>query len=231
MIDLCSGETKYRNNDPLKWQHPFRCSISGSSGSGKTMFLLNKLQNSKNIFNKIIWCAPSYSLAQPKLENFAYNFGKNNVIFIEGLNTEKIDEYLNNFCQGQLQTCLVLDDLMYSQNTYINNLFTSGRHKNCSIIELTQRIFNSTKSRTNRLNTNYFCIGPFGDMQEFTTLARQINPIKYKQILEAYKHITSEKYHFLIIDLNTHILTVKNKDYLKFRDTNWDECIISLSKL
>jgi hypothetical protein len=110
-------------------------------------------------------------------------------------------------------------------------LFTSGRHKNCSIIELTQRLFNSSKSRTNRLNTNYFVIFAFGDLQEFTNLARQINPLKYKEIIKVYKNIVENRHHCMIIDLNYHILNVVNKKYLKFRDTQLNNCIINLSNV
>eukprot|EP00049_Salpingoeca_infusionum_P006882 m.112499 g.112499 ORF g.112499 m.112499 type:complete len:122 (-) comp13477_c0_seq2:640-1005(-) len=112
---------------------------------------------------------------------------------------------------------------MSEQNTYLNNLFTSGRHKNASIIELCQRLFNSTKARTNRLNTNYFVLFPFGaDKSEFHTLARQINPTEHKRIVEKYNESTNKRYGCLIIDSNTHTYDCDNKNLLKFRDTDFD---------
>jgi hypothetical protein len=130
MKDLLEGETKHKNPNPLQWQHPFRCTVSGASETGKTVWLLNKLQDKHSPFHKIIWCAPTYSLNQPKLKNFANNFGKDDVIFIDGLNTDEIDKNLNDFNNQKLQTALVLDDLMYEQNNYINNLLTLNQfHK------------------------------------------------------------------------------------------------------
>lgn len=231
MIPLDKGENKTRNKNKLIWQHPFRAIISGSSGTGKTFWLLKQLQNKDSPFDSIIWVAPDYSLEQQKLKNFYRNMkDKVDLYFVEGLDTEKIDEILNkNFKEG-LQTAIVLDDLMYQENEYINNLFTSGRHKNASIIELTQRLFNSSKSRTNRLNTNYFVIFSYPDKSEFASLARQISPNKYKKIIDVYEQVTKDKHKALIIDLNTHTLNVKPeiKDLLKFRNTEWKNSIVNL---
>lgn len=229
MIPLDKGENKKRNKNKLIWQHPFRAIVSGASGTGKTYWLLNQLQRKDSPFDRIIWAAPGYSLEQSKLENFYRNM-KGNVDFVEGLDTEKIDELLNEYNEEGLQTVIVLDDLMYQENGYINNLFTSGRHKNASIIELTQRLFNSNKSRTNRLNTNYFVIFSYPDKSEFASLARQISPNNYKQIIKAYEDITKNKHRALIIDLNTHSLDLKPevKDYLKFRDTDFKKSVVDL---
>lgn len=221
--ELTEGETKAKNPSKLLWQHPFRAIVGGSSGCGKTFWLLRQLQNKDSPFDKIIWCAPKYSLQQQKLKNFQHNMGDDKVIFIDGLNETEIEKHLDEYHQQHLQTAIILDDLMYEQNDYINNLFTSGRHKNASTIELCQRLFNSSKSRTNRLNTNYFILFPFGaDKSEFHTLARQINPLEYKRIIEKYNESTNKRYGCLIIDSNTHTYNFDNKNILKFRDSDFD---------
>jgi hypothetical protein len=112
---------------------------------------------------------------------------------------------------------------MYEQCAFINNLFTSGRHKNVSTIEITQRLF-TDKGRVNRLNTSYFVLFPFGDKLEITNLARQINPLKFKKIIEAYDTATSHKFGCLIIDKNYHNLDLPHakKKLLNFRDTKFD---------
>lgn len=232
MIPLDKGEDKKRNKNKIIWQHPFRAIVTGASGTGKTYWLLKQLQRKDSPFDQIIWCAPDYSLKQPKLKNFQRNM-KGNVDFIEGLDTEKINELLNEYSNEGLQTCIVLDDLMYEENSYVNNLFTSGRHLNASIIEVTQRLFNSSKSRTNRINTNYFIIFSYPDKSEFATLARQVSPNNYKKIIDAYEELTKEKNKALILDLNTHTLNVKPKikDMLKFRNTEWDKSIVKLQGL
>lgn len=221
--ELTEGEKKAKNKSKLLWQHPMRAIVSGCSGTGKSLFALRTLSEKDSPFDKIVWCAPEYSLTQTKLKNFQHNMGEDKVKFIKGLDQAEIKKTLQeNFDEG-LQTALVLDDLMYEQNDFIGSLFTTSRHLNASVIELTQRLFNSNKSRTNRLNTNYFVLFPFGaDKSEFHTLARQMNPLEYKRIIEKYNDATSMRYGCLIIDANTHSYDIDNKNLLKFRSGWWD---------
>lgn len=74
---------------------------------------------------------------------------------------------------------------MYKEGSYMDNLFTSGR--------LTQRLFNSSKARTNRLNTNYFIIFNFPDKSKLASLARQLLPRNYKTIIEVYEDIAQNR--------------------------------------
>jgi hypothetical protein len=112
---------------------------------------------------------------------------------------------------------------MYEQCPFVNNLFTSGRHKNVSTIEITQRLF-TDKGRVNRLNTSYFVLFPFGDKLEITNLARQINPIKYKKIIDAYDTATADKYGCLIIDKNYHNIDLpsQKKKLLNYRHSSFE---------
>jgi hypothetical protein len=222
--DFFKGEVKPRNPSKIMWQHPMRAVISGSSGTGKTGWLLKALADKRSPFDRIIWCAPSYSLQQPKLLNFRKRMGRK-VVFVEGLDEALITELMDEGFQAGLQQAVVLDDLMYEQNDFVNNLFTSGRHKNVSTIELTQRLFTGGRGRINRLNTNYFVLFPFGDKLEMTNLAKQINPSKYAKILEAYETATSKPFGALIIDKNYHALPIDDlakKKLLNFRDTQFD---------
>lgn len=221
---LFSGETPPRNPSKVLWQHPMRAVVSGSSGSGKTGWLIQVLADKRSPFDRIIWCAPSYSLNQQKLINFKDLMG-DRVEFVDGLDKERINELIDEGHSAGLQQAVVLDDLMYEQCDFTNDLFTSGRHKNVSTIELTQRIFTGDKGRTNRINTSYFVLFPFGDKVEIVNLARQINPRKVDKIVEAYDTATANKYGCLIVDKNYHNidgLPVEKKKLLKFRDTKFD---------
>ena len=220
---LVENERKIRNKNKILWQHPFRAIVAGASGCGKTYWTLDKLQHKDSPFDSVLWCAPGYSLKQQKLKNFQHNM-RGNVVFIDGLNQEEIQKNIEENEQQGNQTCIVLDDLMHDENKFINNLFTSGRHQNCSIIELCQRLYANNKQRTNRLNTNYFILFPFGaDKSEFQTLARQINPLEYKRIIEKYNLCTDKEHGCLIIDANTHTYKMNGKNILKFRDTEFDQ--------
>lgn len=217
---LFKDEQKPRNPSKMLWQHPFRAVVSGSSGCGKTGWLIQALADKRSPFDRIIWCAPDYSLKQQKLLNFQDVMG-DRVVFVEGLDKERISELIDEGFNEGLQQAVILDDLMYETCPFVNNLFTSGRHKNVSTIEITQRLF-TDKGRTNRLNTSYFVLFPFGDKLEITNLARQINPLKFKRILDAYDTATSEKYGCLIIDKNYHSIDSKQKKLLNFRHTKFD---------
>jgi len=228
-INIFEGEQKYKNPNKLLWQHPFRAIISGASGTGKTAWLINQLIRKDSPFDRVIWCAPEYSLNQPKLKKLK-EILKKKLIFVNGMDKETITKYIKEGKNKNIQQAIILDDLMYEEDEFLNNLFTSGRHENISTIELTQRIF--TKSgRTNRLNTNYFILFPFGDKLEITQLARQLNPIKYKKIIEAYDHAISKQYGCFIIDKDYFKLNIPKNKLLKYRDTNWDDVFLDMEDI
>jgi hypothetical protein len=227
-INLLENESIHRNPNPLQFQHPYRAVISGASGTGKTLWIMKNLQKKDSPFDRVIWVAPKFSLTQEKMTNFKHNMGKR-LIIIEGLDTEKIDKLINEGHKHGLQQAVVIDDLMSEQNDWLNNLFTSGRHKNVSTIELTQRLFNGKHSRTNRLNTNYYVLFKFPDQSEFATLARQISPIHSKKVMNAYNLITDKPHGAFIIDTNYHKIDLPNNKLLKYRDTNLNMVIHDLA--
>jgi hypothetical protein len=221
-IDIFEGEKEYRNPNPLLWQHPFRAVVSGASGTGKTGWLIKQLIRKDSPFDRVIWCAPDYSLNQPKLKKLK-EILKSKLIFIDGLDEERINELVNEGDKKGLQQAVILDDLMYEENDFTDDLFTSGRHKNISTIELTQRLF-TKKGRTSRLNCNYFVVFPFGDLLEMTMLARQLSPLHFKKIIEAYKYATEKSFGCLIIDkIYYKLKQIKDNKLLNYRDTEWDD--------
>ena len=224
---LLSGESAHINKNPLHFQHPYRAVISGSSGTGKTLWIMNKLQHKDSPFDRVIWVAPEFSLSQEKMKNFKHNMGKK-LSIVKGLDTDKVDKYISDGFGKGLQQGIVIDDLMSEQNDWLNNLFTSGRHKNCSTIELTQRLFTGKHGRTNRLNTNYYVLFKFPDQSEFATLARQISPVHTKKVVQAYNTITDKPHGCFIIDTNYHKLNVPNNKLLKYRDTDLNMVVTDL---
>lgn len=217
--ELLSGETTYRNKNPLNFQHPYRAVISGASGTGKTLWIMNKLQQKDSPFDRVIWMAPEYSLTQNKMKIFKQNMG-NKLKLIKGLDESKVDKLIGEGFNNNIQQAIVIDDLMSDQNEWLSNLFTSGRHKNCSIIELTQRLFTGKHGRTNRLNTNYYVLFKYPDKSEFATLSRQLSPLNHKKLLNAYNIITDKPHGCLIIDTNYHKIKHPNNKLLKYRDTD-----------
>jgi hypothetical protein len=92
-------------SDDLKFKHPFTCTVSGPTGSGKSSFCIKSLQNltsctEPNFDGGIIWCyieglaAPSQQLAVLR----------KNIRFSEGVP--------ENFDNARGRPCLILDDLL-----------------------------------------------------------------------------------------------------------------------
>lgn len=58
---------------------------------------------------------------------------------MEGLDEKILDKNVNRNVENGLQMAIISYDLTYKEGPYMNNLFTSGRHKHCSIKEVNQR--------------------------------------------------------------------------------------------
>ena len=229
-VSLLAGEIEYRNPNMILLQHPSRTVISGASGTGKTYWLMKLLQHKDSPFDRVIWAAPDFSLEQQKMKNFKKNLGRK-LVLIKGIDKPKIDKLVDQGFKDGLQQVIVFDDLMSEEDDWMSKLFTSGRHKNCSIIELTQQLFTGKYGRTNRLNTNYFVLFKFNDKSEFKRLAQQISPMHYKELTEAYTKVTDKKNGCLIIDTLYHQIDHPNSKYLKYRDTDLNMSLVELADI
>ena len=222
MSKLIQGEKKARNPNQLGFIHPCRAIICGASGSGKTRFILEEVMlDPKSPFDKVIFVAPKFSLEQEKLQKTKDLMG-DRLILIEGLDETAIgDELESSFYEGN-QTLIVFDDLMNKKSRYMTDLFTSGRHRNASIMELTQRIFTDGR-RTNRVNCDYYVIFNFGDQMEFKNLALQLEPRHFKELMVIYEDATEDPHGCLIIDTKYKCLKdIKDNKKLKYRKNNFE---------
>ena len=94
MFNLDNITEKDNNKD---W--PYRKLIIGSSGSGKTNYLLNLIQRDNNIVDKIYFYAkdleePKYKLLIDKREKAGINFNNDPNVFIEYSNS--MDDILSD---------------------------------------------------------------------------------------------------------------------------------------
>ena len=64
---------EYRNpGSPILPRHPFRGLVTGSSGSGKSHWVITHwILNPETPFDRVLWCAPKTSLKQEKLVKLA----------------------------------------------------------------------------------------------------------------------------------------------------------------
>lgn len=228
MVKNYGGDIEARNKNPLLPQHPYRMQISGPSGSGKTNFLLNLLLDKKQPFDEVY---VFYTKSQRKYEILAEQI-KCPIRFFIGLPTESQSdpnkgtisvqdfEQIINTDFDKIQRAIIFDDLMneIEKNKDVSKLFTAGcHHCNLSVITLTQKIF---VNREQRLQTDYLVIFAFpADKSSIMQLARQLEPIEYKQIVQMYNEAINIPHGFLMIDLKCERI---GNPLLKYRNSDWD---------
>ena len=221
---LQGSEIKYRNTNPFQFQHPFKAISVGSSGSGKTYWLLkNILLDPHMPFDKVIWCAPLFSIEQPKLQSVKKKLGKK-LVFVEGMDEEKLQELIDNKPKGE-QWLIVFDDLISKTDTpLIKDLFISGRHKNISTIEILQCVYGSKSGRSHRLNSDYFVLHSFPDRSEARRLLQQLEPKNFQRLADCYEESIEKNggHGCLIID-NHHLRKDNGSNLLRYRDNELDQ--------
>ena len=224
LTNLLKNEEKPRNLDVFQLQHPFRAISAGKSGSGKTTWILKNILLAKNQpFDKIIWCAPKFSLEQAKLQEVKKKL-KSKLVLVEGLDKELLQDLIDKKPKRE-QWLIVLDDLLTkTDDPFISDLFTAGRHKNISTIEILQRIYAGKSGRTHRLNSDYFLLCDFPDKSEIRSLFRQIDPKHVEKLMECYtESVGRDQGHGCMV------VDQKWKDpqtgagLLKYRDNNLDQ--------
>ena len=223
---LQKDEINYRNLNPLQIQHPCRLTSVGKTDSGKTYAIIKHILLDANVpFDRIVWCAPQASLEQAKIKALKKQLGSK-LILVDGLNEEMLQDIVERKPYKE-QMCIVLDDLIHSSGAskFVNNLFTSGRHKNISIVEILQRIYTGSKdARTHRLNSEYFMLHSFSDQSEIERLMRSLirrGVDRADELMQAYNSSVSKNKErgFLLVDLKA----TPEHNYLRYRDNALDQ--------
>ena len=110
---------------------------------------------------------------------------------------DKIYEYSNNSIkdvdelENKLQKVVISDDYIYDKNQdQIIKYYIQGRHKNCSVIYLSQSYYKTDKNI--RLTCDHFTLYEMSSDREERMLSKEIGvPI------DKYKKATKNQYHFL----------------------------------
>ena len=114
-----------------------------------------------------------------------------------------------NSLESDAQKLVTFDDFIYDKNQKpLIDYFIQGRHKNCSVIYLSQS-FNKTPKEI-RLNCSHYVIYDFPSSNERNMISRELNVTK-----DQYIKATKQPYSFLYLDnlkiLNTYI--TKSSDH------------------
>ena len=177
----------------------------GRTQAGKTMLTLNIIKQMHWLFDvppqKVLWCYGQHQdLIFKELRDYPveFHFG------IPDFDAYDIDT--------KIPKLLILDDLLTSVNKDVEKVFLyQSHHLNFSTIFLSQNLFYSVSpiwpviSR----NAHYIILFPSArDNQQFSTLARQIDPKNYKFLESVYNEISEQPYGYIFLDL--HPKTPKN---------------------
>ena len=173
----------------------FRMLICGSSGSGKTNLLYHMLIDPMFYYDKIYLYAKN--LEQEKYQNLMNEMN-------EASNEEagyKIMEVSNDkiipvthLPYEDNQKIVIFDDYVCEKNQReIVDYFIQGRHKNCSVIYLSQSFYKTP--RDIRLNCSHYCIFEFPSARERNMISSELGIDK-----EKFKKATKEKFTFLYVD-------------------------------
>lgn len=182
------------------FKSPCTISISGTTGSGKTVLTYQIINNKDYLFDKKI-SKILYAFSQ--WQDIYYKFENElGVEFFEGIPS---NEYLTNFSDENEASLLILDDLMNEcvKSTQVETIFTRlSHHKQINVIYINQNIYSQGKnSRSIQINTHYNIIlrNP-RDVSQIQTLARQTG--LNKTLVEAYTDAVSKAFGYIVIDLS-----------------------------
>ena len=172
----------------------FRMLICGNSGSGKTNLLYHMLIEPLIHYDEIYLYARN--LEQEKYQNLVQkmrqlshkvgydilNVSNDKVIAVDEMNDE------------DNQKVVIFDDCVCDKNQReLIDYFIQGRHKNCSVIYLSQSFYKTPKDI--RLNCSHYCIYDFPSSRERNMISSELGVSK-----EKFKAATSKPFLFLYVD-------------------------------
>ena len=183
----------------------FRMLICGPSGSGKTNLLLDMILRLL-YFDKVHLYAKNLEQAKyqflqrtcdPINKEVGYDVieaSNDHIIPVSGLTDDN-------------QKIVIFDDFVCERNQQpLIDYFIQGRHKNCSVIYLSQSYYKTPKNI--RLNCSHFCVYEFPSNNEVSMICRENNVGK-----EQYKRATKNPFSFLFIDKSRKIRVISMKSF------------------
>lgn len=220
-MDILAREDKVndKNNQihELLPKHPCRILMVGGSGQGKSNLALNMLYKPMLVFDKLY--VYSSMLDQPK-----YKFLKRHYDLLDDMvkkecdveqktimkwqdTLEGIDKILDEL-DADYKNLILIDDFSCApsktEQAAIDILYTKCRHKNCSIVILTQLYFRAPASRPVRNNITHAILFQNYNNQELQLLQKELgSDLPRGEFKKLYNYILSKKFNFMVIDNET----------------------------
>lgn len=196
-------------------QHPFRWLFIGSSASGKTNALINILKHL--YFDKIVIICPTvnmqgkylYLVDQLEKRDKAIKKKLHKSLILEpGFSTfERMPDDLLEQLDHEQQNLIVFDDLLCASKRdekQIQDIFIRGRHKNASMIYLTQSYYKVP--RPLRLQANAFNIFHSVNRSELGQLYRDLGiSISRNKFINTISDLIKMPYSFIHINIDSKV--------------------------
>ena len=172
----------------------FRMLIAGCSNTGKSNLLYHMLMKPLVYYDQIHLYAKN--LEQQKYQDMIKKF--NEISQSIGYNALicSNDEIIpvENIMENEAQKIVIFDDFVCEKNQKpLIDYFMRGRHKNCSVIYISQSFYGTPKNI--RLNCSHFCIYEFPSSNERSLICRELGINK-----DDYIKATQKPYSFLYVD-------------------------------
>ena len=191
--DVDNKNNKFKQRFTFMPNDTFRMLICGNSGSGKTNLLLHMLLSLLH-YDKIFLYAKN--LDQEKYQILIDEMNKISKVLDFDVLTIINDKIIpiNNLDYEDNQKIIIFDDYVCEKNQReIVDYFIQGRHKNCSVIYLSQSFYKTP--RDIRLNCSHYCIYEFPSSRERNMISSELGVDK-----EKFKKATRKPFSFLYVD-------------------------------
>ena len=189
-----AADKKFKQLYPFMPSHTFQMLICGNSGSGKTNLLVHMLTKPLLCYDEIYLYARN--LEQDKYKSLIEKMRQLSCkVGYEILNVSN-DEItpVTEMGYEDNQKLVIFDDYVCDKNqTQIIDYFIQGRHKNCSVIYLSQSFYKTPKDI--RLNCSHYCLYEFPSSREANRISSELGVDK-----EVYKAATKKPFSFLFVD-------------------------------
>ena len=186
-------DKKFNQLYPFMPSDTFQMLICGNSGSGKTNLLYHMLIVPLLYYDEIYLYAHNleqdkYKKLIKKMRELSHESGYE----ILNVSNDEITP-VKEMDYEDIQKIVIFDDYVCDKNQKkIIDYFIQGRHKNCSVIYLSQSFYKTPKDI--RLNCSHYCLYEFSS-REANRISSELGVDK-----EDYKAATKKKFSFLYVD-------------------------------
>lgn len=198
-------ENTEKTENGFEFKKHFVFYITAPRNSGKSVLLKNCLGNDRLLcqkFDKVYLFSPTF-----KFQNTFNDIEFNEKRIFEKFDPDIVNQIVKKNEELMEDILICFDDCVatksFKSNTAdhpLNDIASIGRHKNISIIVLSQRISNGS-SPLMRNNCDYIALFKVNDIER--KIAYETWGLKcrnYKEFEEYYFYATQNKYDFLLID-------------------------------